>query len=386
MMRRPAARPRARPLAEGAPERISGVGGVRPALARLRGERPERHWRRKALMAVLGRGPKPTALGLRQRFSVARAGFFPANWELYGLDGKVARGYLNDHEHERTWAINGSARWILDDKVLFALLARSFGVPVAPVLAILAAGPPRWLAPPSNPIDERSLRDRLERRRLVVKPVAGRGGRGFHTLSLAGDGFALNDERLDWNGLERFLRRLDYFLVSEHVEQPEYARELFPDTTNTVRILTIIPADDAEPEIAAAVNRIGTRRSRPVDNWVRGGLSAAIDLHTGVLGPAASAGSPGGRWHEAHPDTGARIAGARIHDWEAVRRVVIEGARRFAMVPYIAWDVIASDAGEPTIIEGNHFTSVDVFQVHGPLLDNPVLRDFYASRGILEDR
>lgn len=124
-----------------------------------------------------------------------------------------------------------------------------------------------------------------------------------------------------------------------------------------------------------------------MDNWVRGGLSAKVDLNVGTLGHAAGSATKGKRvWHESHPDTGARIAGVQVPGWEEIRRVVTEGARALSFVPYIAWDVIASDTGPPTVIEGNHFTSVDVFQVHEPLLDNSTLRAFYEEHGVLRGR
>lgn len=367
-----------------AEERIEGVGAPPIGIGGLRRSRSTRQWHRKALMGILGAGPKRAAdLGLSERIAVVREGFLPSSWELYRLDGKDPRAYLTDQEYEVTYGVNGSARGVFEDKVLFTFLAERFGLPVVPVLAILGADSPRWLAPPEDPIDQRSVRDRLALGDLVVKPVGGRGGRDFHALELAGEAFALDGERLDWPALERFLRRLHYFLVSPRVQQARYAAEIFPHTANTLRILTVVPPNGADPAIVAAVNRIGTERSRPVDNWVRGGLSAPVDLNAGVLGVAAGAGQGGPRVYEFHPDTGATIAGAQVPRWDRVREVVLEAARQFALAPYAAWDVIAADSGDPTIIEANNFTSVDVFQVHGPLLDNPVLRDFYASHRVL---
>ena len=54
----------------------------------------------------------------------------------------------------------------------------------------------------------------------------------------------------------------------------------------------MIDPDDGRAFPAAAVHRFGTRRSRSVDNWSRGGLSCWIDIRTGTLGPGVSKKAP----------------------------------------------------------------------------------------------
>ena len=101
--------------------------------------------------------------------------------------------------------------------------------------------------------------------------------------------------------MEALLAPLRRYLITEFVVQAPYAASIYPHTTNMVRILTLWDLAVGRPFLAAAVHRFGTARSAPVDNWHGGwgGLSARIDLDSGVLGPgrrsptraAASAGT-----------------------------------------------------------------------------------------------
>jgi hypothetical protein len=78
------------------------------------------------------------------------------------------------------------------------------------------------------------------------------------------------------------------WLVCAYVEQADYARTIFPDVANTIRVLTMYDDEAGQAFAAAAVHRFGTRAQGPtaVDNWSRGGLTAAIDLAGGCLGRA----------------------------------------------------------------------------------------------------
>jgi hypothetical protein len=321
---------------------------------------------------------------LSNRLRWIRRGFLPKSFLLYDLTHTNYRRYLSDRDWERTYTINGAAMSVLSDKVLFTFLAASHGIPVPPVRAILGKGALRWLGPPLESIDQQSVRRRLAERPLVVKPVTGHGGRDVYLLTSVQDEFLLNDEHIDWPALERFLEGLDYYLVTDHVQQAAYSAQMFPHTANTIRALTAPRRGSAEPTITAAAHRIGTSRSRPVDNWVQGGIGADIDLRTGELSSAAGRAADGRPvWHRSHPETGVRIEGVQVPGWEATRRLLIDAAQAFSFLPYIAWDVVITDNAGAVVIEANPLTSVDVFQVHAPLLDNPDLRAFYEQHGVL---
>jgi hypothetical protein len=175
----------------------------------------------------------------------------------------------------------------------------------------------------------------------------------------------------------------DERLVCEFIEQAPYAAELYPGSANTLRMLSMWDPETDEPFVTFAVQRIGTERSAPVDNFSRGGLSAEVDLVSGELNQAVHSPYTGSLdWHDTHPETGAQIAGVEVPDWRALRDGILDIAAQFPQLPYVGWDVLITDEGEFTIIEANSCTDVTL-QVHRPLLDDPRARRFYEHHDII---
>ena len=327
--------------------------------------------------AVLPFGPR-VSLGLLRR------GFMPQSQIVYGLDRNDPRDYVSDRQRELTWTLNWPAAGLLDDKLAFFFMLDHAGIPTPGVHAVIKDGRVHPLdAPGPGGAPERWLEDRLRQSgRLVVKPIRSGGGEGILMLEHAGDELRLNGEPVSRTALGQRLAELDDSLVSEFVEQGAYAQAIFPGTPNSLRVLTLHDRHDG-PFLASAAHRFGTSRSVPVDNWSRGGLSAGVDVASGLLGAAVGLPRDGELvWHERHPDTGAPIAGVRVPGWERVREGLLELAARTAFLPYVAWDVVVTDDGY-AVLEGNKFSALNVMQVHEPLLATDRVRAFYAQQGIL---
>jgi hypothetical protein len=173
-------------------------------------------------------------------------------------------------------------------------------------------------------------------------------------------------------------------LVERRIPQAEFWRALCPESTNTIRALTMWTPGDPEPFIGTAVQRIGTSATAPTDNWSGGGINAPIDLQTGRLGL--------GRMHPLkgksartefthHPDTGAQIIGVVLPYWDRVCDTVLRAARTLPINRYVGWDVVVDESGTPLIIEANKNSDVNLLQVHGGLLANARVRRFYEAVG-----
>ncbi|MEX0923951.1 MAG: sugar-transfer associated ATP-grasp domain-containing protein [Rhodovibrionaceae bacterium] len=323
---------------------------------------------------------------LRKRIRLWRRGFLGESAVLYDLQPGTLQDYLSDAERfvgSRT--INGPYAILLDDKLLFdrlladfpSLKPRFFGVlDGARVLSAQGVG---------GDSGARSLRDLLQReRRLAIKPATGGGGRGFAVFEALQDGgFALDGAPTSLERLETHGRAESRLMVGELVAQHADLAALYPRTTNTLRLITMQDETGA-PFVARAVARIGRTQSEPTDNWITGGLCAQVDLETGVLGEAASfpAESSVLSWYETHPESGAQICGARIPHWQVIHSGILEVARTVPFLPYVGWDLVVTPQGFK-IIEGNSYSGVNLLQIHGPLLRDERVRDFFRRHGAL---
>ena len=320
---------------------------------------------------------------IRAALRAARRGFYPSSVALYELDGPRAGDYVSDHQRELSWVIDWPAAGFLDDKLAFFFLLRHFGIPTPEVAGVVVRGRIHRLgAVEPAPASEWMARWVAERGRLVIRPNRGTGGMGLWVVGAEPDGDCrVNGEALSWAELERRLGTRENQVITEFVEQAGYARDVFPETTNTIRILTM--QDPAgRPFVAAAVHRFGMPASGAADNWTRGGLSARIDLEAGTLGPGVAHPRSGRlERHEVHPVTGAQVAGARVPRWREVRDGVLAAAARTPFLPFVGWDVIVTDDGF-SVIEGNKNSDVNLLQVHDPLLGQAKVRTFYAEHGL----
>ncbi len=320
----------------------------------------------------------------RRKLWCLRRGFLPMSYDLYTLGENDPGEYLSDRQREMTWVLNWPYAGILDDKLGFDHTLKQLGAPTPKTRALVIKGRLRPMDGGRSVVVTDWWREHLDRLgRLVLKPIWGAKGNGISIVEGFGAGCRVNGQKMAWHELEARLSRMDRYLVSDYAQQAFYAQEIFPGSANSIRILTMHD-EDGVPFIAAATHRFGSNgSSRPVDNWSAGGLSAGVDLESGEL----SAGVTSLEFsrmerHDHHPDTGTPIKGNTVANWDVIRAGIVEVAGKVPFLPYIGWDVVATDSGY-LIIEGNKQSDVNLLQVHRPLLRDPRVRAFYERERIL---
>ena len=218
---------------------------------------------------------------------------------------------------------------------------------------------------------------------VVLKPNGMGSGAGFCKLEHVDGEILLNKEPIGRGQLDARIASMGDHLVSQFVEQGEYARKVYPRTTNTVKMLTMVDPQTVEPFIVIAAQRFGSDRSFPIDSFLAGGgLSAEINTDDGTIGRAASVKGKILTWHETHPDTGEPILGLKIPRWEQARDAILRMVRTFSFIRYATWDVVVQDDGL-TVIEGNANPGMAMLQVHRPLLGDPRVRAFYEYHKVV---
>ena len=218
---------------------------------------------------------------------------------------------------------------------------------------------------------------------MVLKPTNGGGGTGVMILSLVNNEFTVNGKRSELAGLDELIKNLNNYFISEFIIQGEYGNEFFPNTINTIRVLTMIDPETKKPFIPIAVQRMGCNNSQPTDNWSQGGFCAEIDLETGELSAALT--FPKNRrveWFDKHPETGAQIKGLIVPKWKEIKEGILNVVEKHPHLIYVGWDVVTTEDGY-MILEGNNCSDVNLLQIHTPLLTIPRAKNFYKYHNII---
>lgn len=312
----------------------------------------------------------------RGGFKETSKAFFDA---AHGASGNYSH-YLPDAAFRPLALTNGTmSRALLGDKLLFEKTVGAYA-PVPPTLALLDHG--EVIAPvPSRAVGSlEALLDHVRLQPVALKPAKGAKGKGVYKLAWQ-DGPLLDGSPVDLGKVTALVRELDYYLVVPWIEQADYAASVFPDAGNSLRLITMRdPGDDQRPFIVAAVQKFGTRRSAPTDNWSRGALFTPIDVETGMMGSGLEdLSETGGKpvWHELHPDTGAQIKGLTVPRWPELTGALLKLLEALPMFTYVGWDVMVTHDGF-YIIEGNPAPVVVSLQLTRPALSDPRVKRFIS--------
>lgn len=323
------------------------------------------HWPRRRRLAALAMNLPQAAMaltGLGQAGSLRQAARDLADalkWNVHPTELRVAResgvggaagALIGNYDKKGINLLLNPRAFPKRDSILFdkgrfaAFVAGQPGMTGIPTLALddLAAGLPDWIQAAGE---------------LIFKPGFSSRGRGIFGLRRHGSGWvAERGEReepvadlLAW--ARSTLGRGD--VLQQRLSTHAALAPLSPGALPTLRLVTCVDEAGAV-ELVDATLRLG-RGSAIVDNFSAGGLAAPVDLATGIAGPACSKRS---RWrigsHDAHPATGAQIAGFALPGWDEAKRQAMLGHRALLGEDFllVGWDVALAADG-PVLLEGN---------------------------------
>ncbi len=190
----------------------------------------------------------------------------------------------------------------------------------------------------------------LKHQTFMAKPMTGTCGKGIEKINL--NDYENIDELCDYLNKEG-----NNFLLEEVITQCDEVNAIYPDSINTVRIVTILD-DDHIPHVICAYFRIGN--GKYVDNFNSGGMVAPVDEETGeVLAPAIDKNK---NLYTHHPLTNTPIQGFKFPNWSEALDLVKEASKVMPEVRYVGWDVCFSTKG-PLLVEGNEFPGHDIYQL-----------------------
>lgn len=207
--------------------------------------------------------------------------------------------------------------------------------------------------------DVRSTKEILEKKQVyecVVKtPEGSHGNAVFAVIRID---YSENDALLETTDGKKITLSsilLQYPLLFEQkVNQSAQFERFNPSSVNTVRFMTIL-LPTGEARVIATFIKIG-RSGAFVDNAGSGGnVDAGINVETGeIYGAMEFNGFRKIRSIDYHPDTGTRLNGVKIRNWNQICTQLCNFQQRFPFLKAIGWDVAITDNG-PVIIEINDF-------------------------------
>lgn len=308
-------------------------------------------------------------------------GFSSEKYTFYDFENNNYKFYLSDFQRYKTQYINAKYSLLLDDKEVFEKLLRSKNI-TTKIYGTINNGK-IYLNDIHTPIEE-FINLLKSKGKLVIKIRTGGGGNNIFKLEDCDNGIFLNDKRISIQDLNIFINSLNNYLILEHLSQADYAKRIYPGTINTIRIVTMIDPKTNEVIIPMAIHKFGSEKTKPADNVWRGGMTAQVDINSGILKKSLLHSEHNRKviMQEFHPDTNERIEGTTIPNWNRVIKQVKELALSVNFIKYVGWDVVVTNDGIK-IIEGNNCSDVNILQIHEPLLENEKVKDFYRYYKII---
>jgi len=185
------------------------------------------------------------------------------------------------------------------------------------------------------------LKDKKE---IIVKPLSLSCGKGVEKIKV-------RDYEVE--ELYNILIKNNQLLVEENAKQHKTISKIYPESINTVRIVTL------NKKVVAAFIRFGNN-GNIVDNFNHDGMVTSINIDTGIVEYPAL--DKKGNVYEKHPYTNEPIIGLTIPMWDKVKELCIDACNITPEIGYIGWDVCVGEK-EPSLIEGNDFPGHDLYQL-----------------------
>lgn len=330
---------------------------------------------------------------LRRRLSLYRHGFLTRSDTIYDFEKYGFDQYLSDSSrYIRTPTINGKFAEALNNKLFTYWMLDRFQDRLPVLFSVVNGGyyyptneeEPTHIQPCAGRAGERVLSKLREKGAVVLKGIKGGRGEQIHLCKWNNGQCEVNGKQVQKSEFKSRINDLEESIVTEFETQMDYSANIYPETMNTIRILTMVDPETREPFIAIAVHRFGSKQSGHVDSWSQGGLCAEVDISSGTLSQGVQLRQNDQiKWHETHPDSDSRIQGIQVPEWNSIKQSLLKITKHINYIDYAGWDLLITGQGEFKIIEVNNYTDVDLLQVHRPLLADNQIRKFYRFHGVI---
>lgn len=320
-------------------------------------------------------------LSFFKRIKYLFKGFSSEKYFIYNFKKNNHKNYLSDFHRRKTSIINGKYSLIINDKILFEKLLHEKNITPKNYGTIKKGQITLF----SNKLTSIKLYDFIkENEQIIFKKNFGGGGKGIYKVSIRENNIEINDKIYTPDEFDRFISGLKDYIIQEHIVQANYSNKIYNGAINSIRIVVMRDPKSNEPFIATAVHKFGSDKTKPADNVRLGGMTALVNLETGILQKPAYHENNNKKisWLDKHPDTGEKIEGVSIPNWQQVKKSIITLTKEFPFLNYVGWDVVVTN-DDIKVIEGNTYTDVNILQIHKPLLIDEKIKSFYKHYKII---
>ncbi|MBQ9280420.1 MAG: hypothetical protein IJ215_05210 [Clostridia bacterium] len=310
-------------------------------------------------------------------------GFNLAESYLFDFKNNDYRDYITTWEAYKPRLNNNKYFLISDDKYLFSIVFGKY-IDVAKTYGLINYG--KVVGIENLNLDNANLYDFIiQENGLVIKDRFGSDGFAVYVFYVREHKIFYKDKMIDKEELEKIVNGFKSGIIQSRIHQGVFENRIFDKSINTIRVVSLRRKDAQKHEVVAALQRIGSNRSQPVDNFNQGGYSALIDIKTGKLGKMISLfdikdGKK--QFYGNHPDTDAKVEGEVIPHWDELVKKVEEITEKLPFYESVAWDFVLKDDGF-ALIEINMKSSLNLFQIHHGMR-NELLGQKYKEHGWLD--
>lgn len=298
----------------------------------------------------------PILKGLYYNFN---GGFTSNQVALYNLNKNNKKEYLSEFDWYKSRKINYPNSYKLNNKLICNKIMKDY-VNIPETCITKENG--IYKDKSNKEITLKKAIDILKKEKsLFFKPISIGKGIGIFRLDYENKIFKKDFKEIEETDLRKILQEKDNYFISTRIEQSDYLNKIHDKTSNTIRIITARDKND-NINILAAVQRIGTKSTIPVDNGSRGGLIANIDLEKGTLSVAKSLHNK--NTYKRHPDSNNLIEGVKIPNWDMITKEITKAAKKLTDFKFIAWDILPTNDSF-YVIEANNSSGVNIIQVFG---------------------
>lgn len=284
-------------------------------------------------------------------------GFTINEYYLYGLNKNNIKEYVPEFIRIlKRHNMSNEFHSILDNKLIFKQLFQE-KMPLAKTIAYKLDK--SYYNNSNEPIDISEIISYLKMKKCIVKPLTLGGGNKIAKIDCSKNNYLVDGKEKNKEEFMQFIESYNDFIIEELTPNGKYSDEVYKQSTNTIRIITAKNLQN-KIECYKIIHRFGTNKSKPTDNFSRGGIACEIDLKTFKMQHGHS--KYNRQPLKYHPDTNVKFSSINIPNLNEIIQNLIKFHQNINFLNFIAWDVVIQDNGF-TIIEANNSSGFDLGQI-----------------------